>query len=84
MFFCFFIVSGLSSSLTFLFSEIYYDLELHSLVPFTPRDLFISWKCEVAVSLSLRHWSTHLDSLLVRQEQLEGPSVARLRAVGLK
>lgn len=51
---------------------------------FTSRDLFISQKGEAAVSLSLRHWSTLLDSVLVRQEQLEGPSVIWLRAVGLK
>lgn len=82
----FFIVSGISSILTFLFSEIYCDLELLSLVPFTSRDCSSGGSvkltsCSVLVPEAL---STHLDSLLVKQEQLEGPSLVWLSAVGLK
>lgn len=43
------IVFGWSPISTFLFCEIYHNLELLSLVPFTSRDPFVSWKREAYI-----------------------------------
>lgn len=81
------IVFSSSPVSTFLFSEIYRNLELLSLVPFTFRDLFLSWKCEAHTEQFLihrRHRSSRLNSPLVRQEQCQGPSAVWQSAVDLK